>query len=75
MLRAWCLSITRYGNTSSASIPLTLCHHAEQNGSPGRKILLCGFGVGLTLAVSHLDTTGTRFLPIDICPEGWDDGF
>lgn len=69
------LSITRYGNTSSASIPLTLCHHAEQNGSPGRNILLCGFGVGLTLAVSHLDTTGTRFLPIDICPEGWDDGF
>lgn len=43
------VNIERYGNTSSASIPLALSE-AVENGSVkrGDKIALVGFGAGLT---------------------------
>ncbi len=43
------LSIDRYGNTSSASIPLTMVSELrEQLQSQELNMLLCGFGVGLS---------------------------
>jgi 3-oxoacyl-[acyl-carrier-protein] synthase-3 len=42
-------TLKQYGNTSSVSIPLTLCAGAEQLAQGGR-VLLCGFGVGLSWA-------------------------
>ncbi len=47
--------IDRYGNTSSASIPLALAD-AIQNGQakPGARMLLCGFGGGMTWASAVL---------------------
>lgn len=47
--------IDRYGNTSSASIPLAL-DDAIQNGQakPGARMLLCGFGGGMTWASAVL---------------------
>lgn len=45
-------SIGIYGNTGSASIPLTIAHHFSRNGSSGKnRSLLCGFGVGLSWGV------------------------
>ena len=45
-------SIEMYGNTGSASIPLTIAHHFSVNGSSGKqRSLLCGFGVGLSWGV------------------------
>lgn len=45
------MSIAKYGNTSSASIPLTICHSlAEQIENRELKMLLSGFGVGLSWA-------------------------
>lgn len=41
------ISMDRYGNTSSASIPLTLCDVAA-NDVGIRKIMMSGFGVGLS---------------------------
>lgn len=42
-------SIELYGNTSSASIPLTLCLALEQQlKKESLNLLLCGFGVGLS---------------------------
>ncbi len=43
------VTLDRYGNTSSASIPITL-HEALQNGriKPGAVVVLAGFGAGLT---------------------------
>ena len=38
-------SLEKYGNTSSASIPLTLCSELKQTGEVN-KTLLSGFGVG-----------------------------
>jgi 3-oxoacyl-[acyl-carrier-protein] synthase-3 len=56
------INIDRYGNTSSASIPIALCE-AEEHGLlwPGAKVVMVGFGAGLTWAAgamqwaAHLD--------------------
>lgn len=43
------ISMDRYGNTSSTSIPLTLCDCEERNPGLGKKkVLMSGFGVGLS---------------------------
>lgn len=42
-----------YGNTGSASIPLTIAHHLSANGSKAaERAVLCGFGVGLSWGVA-----------------------
>ncbi len=43
------VNVDRYGNTSSASIPICL-HEAVVQGQigPGSKVMLVGFGGGLT---------------------------
>jgi 3-oxoacyl-[acyl-carrier-protein] synthase-3 len=47
--------IDRYGNTSSASIPLALVDaHAEGRIAPGDVLLLTGFGAGMTWASAVL---------------------
>ena len=42
----YCLD--RYGNTSSASIPLTISSEIKTADIYGRQIVLCGFGAGLS---------------------------
>ena len=43
------MTISKYGNTSSASIPLLLNDMAEKNMlQPGDKIILSGLGAGMT---------------------------
>ena len=42
-------SIDVYGNTSSASIPLTMCHALKYELiEKEQRLLLCGFGVGFS---------------------------
>lgn len=41
-------SLTNYGNTSSASIPLTIVTQLKDKMSGVKNILACGFGVGLS---------------------------
>ncbi len=53
------ISLDRYGNTSAASIPLTLCDAFGTEKENRRiKFLSCGFGVGLSWGVlsSEIDT-------------------
>lgn len=48
-------SFSKYGNTSSASIPLALCHDRQFNPTrPLRRVVFCGFGVGLSWGACHL---------------------
>ena len=55
------LSIVEYGNTSSASIPLTLC----SQDIPNRKsILMTGFGVGLSWGAVYADLSDTVLLDV-----------
>jgi 3-oxoacyl-[acyl-carrier-protein] synthase-3 len=47
-------SIIKYGNTSSASIPLTLS--LLGNEARNKKIAMCGFGVGLSIGSGYFET-------------------
>jgi 3-oxoacyl-[acyl-carrier-protein] synthase-3 len=43
------MNLDRYGNTSSASIPIALAEAAERGQVvPGDLVLMVGFGAGLT---------------------------
>jgi 3-oxoacyl-[acyl-carrier-protein] synthase-3 len=42
------LNLSEYGNTSAASIPITIAEYAEQNDTKNKKMLLVGFGGGFT---------------------------
>jgi 3-oxoacyl-[acyl-carrier-protein] synthase-3 len=52
------ISMDKYGNTSVTSIPLTLADKYGSEGNHHIKVLMCGFGVGLSLGVvsTELDT-------------------
>jgi len=52
-------SIIKYGNTSSASIPLTLT--LLGNHAKNKKIAMCGFGVGLSIGCGYFET-GEEFV-------------
>jgi len=49
------VNLDRYGNTSSASIPIALCEAvAEGRVQPGDNLVLVGFGAGLTWAAAAI---------------------
>ena len=51
------MSIEKFGNTSSVSIPLTMVSELKEQLAGRKTLLLCGFGVGLSWATAllHLD--------------------
>lgn len=53
-LKAPSSSIAKYANTSSSSIPLAICDYLE-NKHIDSKVLLSGFGVGLSVASAILE--------------------
>lgn len=55
------ISIGKYGNTSGASIPVTLC---AAPCSTYKNTLLVGFGVGLSWGAVYCDLSQTLILPI-----------
>lgn len=53
------VNLDRYGNTSSASIPIAICEAVESGRlKPGDKIVMVGFGAGLTWAATAVQWTG-----------------
>lgn len=67
-------SYEEYGNTSTATLPFTICNNVEQIQKKERvKLYLCGFGVGLAWSsvVVELDTDG--ILPIEITDYCYND--
>ena len=69
------ISMDRYGNTSSTSIPLTLCDYFMSNPESGKKkVLMSGFGVGLSWGalVTDFDFAACRkiVLGAEVCAEG-----
>lgn len=55
-------SIDRFGNTSSASIPLTIITETAQ--MIRKSVILSGFGAGLSWGSAMLDLSSTRLLPL-----------
>lgn len=58
-------TFSRYGNLSSASIPATLCDLFGEAGTTGSKrLLLCGYGVGLSWASCLWDAEQCDCAPV-----------
>jgi len=53
------INVDRFGNTSSASIPIATCEAlAAERVKPGEKIVFVGFGAGLTWGAAVVQWTG-----------------
>jgi len=58
-------TIPFYGNTGSASIPLTMAHHYSTAGQAARhRVLMSGFGVGLSWGVATATLDGIYAPPV-----------
>ncbi len=58
-------SIDVFGNTSSASIPLTMCHTIGNNDAQKtQNVVLSGFGIGLSWASARINLKDTLVLPV-----------
>lgn len=58
-------SIMKYGNTSSATIPVTMIDQlGDDTGHEVKKVLLCGFGVGLSWGVVSAYISPDLILPM-----------
>ena len=57
-------SIFKFGNTSGASIPLTICHNAKKIFSKKGYTLMAGFGIGLSWSSFLTRLDKTKILPI-----------
>ena len=53
-------SINQYGNTSSASIPVTLCKHCKKVGKLDEHVLISGFGAGFSYASGIISLKETK---------------
>lgn len=59
------MSLEEYGNTSGASVPLTLSANAELLQKKDRiKVLTCGFGVGLSCSINYMELSTDAILPV-----------
>ncbi len=58
------ISLDRYGNTGGISIPLTLCDAYGNNASDTKKVLVCGFGIGLSWGVTSFPLDFNNVYPI-----------
>ncbi len=55
------VNLERYGNTSSASIPIALCEAIERGRiKAGDRLLMVGFGAGLTWAAAALEWSAAQ---------------
>lgn len=55
------VNLQNYGNTSAASIPIALCEAIEANRvEPGDRLVLVGFGAGLTWAACAIEWTASK---------------
>ncbi|WP_164123638.1 3-oxoacyl-ACP synthase III family protein [Sphingobacterium sp. xlx-130] len=54
------ISLHKFGNTSSATIPLTIVSELKNWCSANKKIIVSGFGAGLSWATASLDLANTH---------------
>lgn len=68
------ISIDRYGNTSAASLGLTLCDQFGSVDDGVKKVLISGFGIGLSYGVVSLSVDTAKIFEIIISDEVYDEG-
>jgi 3-oxoacyl-[acyl-carrier-protein] synthase-3 len=66
------VNLDRYGNTSTASIPLALCEAVDQGRiKSGDHVVLVGFGAGLTWAAAVVHWQPEKVEQAPILVENW----
>lgn len=56
--------IDRYGNTSSTSVPLTIVSELHDKLKDGDKVVVAGFGAGLSWGVAKVTMNGCKISPV-----------
>ena len=56
--------IQKYGNTSSTSVPLTIVSELSEKIKDGDRVVMCGFGAGLSWGMARIIFKGCNFSPI-----------
>lgn len=54
------ISLNKFGNTSSATIPLTIVSELKNWNADNKKVIVSGFGAGLSWATASLDLSNTH---------------
>jgi 3-oxoacyl-[acyl-carrier-protein] synthase-3 len=69
------ISIDRFGNTSGESIPITMVDALAKEESNERiKLILCGFGIGLSWGAIYLEIDKSICLPMIYTNEYYKEG-
>ena len=69
------LSLDRYANTSSATIPNVMCdYYASNNEDKEVPIIMAGFGIGLSLGIADAYINQKDIFPIISTNITWDEG-
>lgn len=64
------MAIEEYGNTSSVSVPLTMCARLRDGLAAGpRRLVLAGFGVGWSWGAVALTASGMVVSPVLVVPD------
>lgn len=68
-------SMDEYGNTGSASLPLTMCRFYSQNNEQKKieNVMICGYGIGLSLGAANIHIDNSVCNQIIYSDEVYDD--
>ena len=70
------VSLDRFGNTSGASVPLTIVDkYGDCGESKEVRLLTSGYGVGLSWGVMEVKINTDDILPLTYGTDHYDDGF
>ena len=70
------ISLDRFGNTSGASDALTIVDkYGESNTGESVKLLVAGYGIGLSWGVLSFNIKDTEILPLVFSNDIYDDGY
>lgn len=68
------ISLDRYGNNSSNSVPLVLCDHFSKMENQNLRVFIAGFGAGLSWACGSIYINTSDILPIHITDNYYKEG-
>lgn len=68
------ISIDKFANTSNGSIPTTIVHKLAEGERKDLKLLVCGYGIGLSWSVGSFTINSGDILPLVHSDEFFDDG-
>ncbi len=68
------ISLDRFGNTSGPALPLTICDTYGDKSGGSIKVLMCGFGVGLSWGVLSADIDIDDVFPVIITDTIFSEG-